>query len=64
MGAVARVPLGAFGDLGEPVLVMVAPVQEGRAGGRAERSGVPLAVHQAVVSQLLEGRHLDPAAEG
>ena len=62
MPGVAREPLGAFGDLGEAVLVMVAPGQQARASGRAQCGGVPLGVGEAVVRQPLHGRHVDPTA--
>ena len=39
--------------------MVIAARQEARAGGRTERRGVPLAVGQAVVSQLLHRRHID-----
>ena len=56
--------VGPLGDAGHAVEVVVATGQEGGAGRRAQRRGVPLRVDQPVVRQLLQGRHVDPAAEG
>jgi hypothetical protein len=64
VGVVAGEPGRGLGDRGEPVLMVVAPGQEHRAGRRAQRGGVPLGVGEAVVGQPLQGRHLDPAAVG
>ena len=62
VAGVAREALGALGDLGEPVLVVVAPGEQARAGRRAQRRGVPLRVGQPVVGQLLHRRHVDAPA--
>src|SRR5262245_47120503 len=43
--------------------MVVAAGQEGRSGWRAQRCRVPLRVHQAVVGELLQGRHIDAATE-
>ena len=59
---VPREALGALGDLGEAVLVVVAAGQQAGPGRRAQRGRVPLGVGQPVVGQLLHRRHVDPAA--
>ena len=59
---VAREALGPLGDLGEAVLVVVASGEQARPGRRAQRGGVPLRVGEAVVGELLHGRHVDPPA--
>ena len=62
VGVVAGEPGRGLGDRREPVLMVVAPGQEHRAGRRAQRRGVPLGVGEAVVGQPLHRRHLDPSA--
>jgi hypothetical protein len=63
VGVVPREAGRRLGDGGEAVLVVVAPGQEARAGRPAQRRGVPLGVHEPVVGQPLQGRHVDPRAE-
>ncbi len=53
-----------LGDRRAPVHVVVAAGQERRAGGGAQRGGVPLGVGDAVVGEQVHGRHVDPAAVG
>ena len=53
-----------FRDRGHAVQVMITAGQERGARRRAQRRRVPLRIHQAVVSQLLQSRHVDLAAEG
>ncbi len=62
VAGVPREALGPLGDLGEAVLVVVAPGEQARARRRAQRGGVPLRVGQAVVGQPLHRRHVDPPA--
>ncbi len=55
--------VGTLRDAGHAVDVMVASGQKRGPGGRTQRRRVPLRVHQAVVGQLLQRRHVDLAAE-
>jgi hypothetical protein len=61
---VAGEALGALGDLGEAVLVVVAAGEEARPRRGAQRGRVPLRVRQPVVGEPLHRRHLDAPAVG
>jgi hypothetical protein len=62
-GHVAGKSVRSFCDACTAVEVVVASSQERGARWRAQRRRVPLRVHQAVVGQLLQRRHVDPAAK-
>ena len=51
-----------LGDRGHAVHVMIASRQHRRSRWRAERGGMPLRIRQAVSGELVERRHVDPAA--
>ena len=57
-------PVGCLRDCGHAVQGVVASRQERGPSRRAERTGVQLRVGQAVLRQLVERRHVDPAAVG
>jgi hypothetical protein len=54
----------ALGDRGTAVDMVIAPGQERRTGGGAQRGRVPLGVRQAIAGESVEGRHVDPPPVG